>query len=95
MSAQLDFVWDVIGPNEETAVFIHPYSKREFTSFCIIVDKRSNAPGGAYTQVAAQMTDDLTYDFFGAVARKIRVRNNTIGPQPYIHVQLVSHTEAF
>jgi hypothetical protein len=89
-----DFVWQSIGPNEDVGVFIHPYSKNDFTSFCIIVNKASNQPAAAYTQIAAQMTDGSTYDFFGEVARLIRVKNQTIGPQPYIQVRLVSLTHS-
>jgi hypothetical protein len=88
-----DFFWESIGPNEDVGVFIHPYSKTDFTSFCIIVNLHSNQPSGAYTQIAAQMTDGATYEFFGDVARLIRVKNQTIGPQPYISVKLISLTQ--
>lgn len=88
-----DFRWQVIGPNEDVGVFIHTYGKTEFTSFCIVVDKHSNQPSGAYTQIAAQMTDSLTYDFNNGVARQIRVKNQTIGPQPSISVRLLSFTQ--
>jgi hypothetical protein len=91
--AALDFVWEVIGPHEDVGVFIHPYGKNEFASFCIVVDLHANQPTGAYTQIAAQMTDSLTYHFFDQVARQIRVKNETIGPQPYISVKLLSFTQ--
>jgi hypothetical protein len=74
-------------------VFIHPYGKNDFTSFCIIVDLASNQPSGAYTSIAAQMTDGATNEFFGGVARTIRVKNQTVGPQPYIAVRLISFTQ--
>ncbi len=88
-----DFHWDVIGPNETVGVFIHPYGKNEFTSFCITVDLHSNEPTVAYTQIAAQLTEGLTYLFFGDVARALWVQNQTIGPQPYISVGLKRFTE--
>ena len=88
-----DFRWDIIGPNETVGVFIHPYSKNEFTSFCITVDLRANEPTGAYTQIAAQLTEGLTHQFFGDVARTLWVQNQTVGPQPYISVGLKSFTQ--
>jgi hypothetical protein len=92
--AVVDFTWDVIGPQETVGVFIHPYGKNEFTSFCIAVTLHANEPTGAYTQIAAQMTDGRTDEFFGQVARTIWVENQTIGPQPYISVQLIRFTES-
>jgi hypothetical protein len=83
------FRWDVIGPNETVGVFIHPYGKNEFVSFSISVDLHANEPTGAYTQIAAQLTEGLTYQFFGDVARTLWVQNQTVGPQPYISVGLM------
>jgi hypothetical protein len=89
-----DFRWSSIGPNEDVGVFIHPYGKNDFTSFSIVVDLASNQPPGAYSSIAAQMTDGPTNLFFGAVARTIRVKNQTIGPQPYISVRLLRFTQS-
>jgi hypothetical protein len=80
--------WDVIAPNETVGVFIHSYGKNEFVSFSITVDLHANEPAGAYTQIAAQLSEGLTNEFFGQVARTLWVQNQTIGPQPYISVGL-------
>jgi hypothetical protein len=87
------FRWDVIGPNATVGVFIHPYAHNEFAAFNIIVDLRSNQPVGAYTSIAAQLTDGPTNLFFGEMARTLRVQNQTIGPQPYITVGLLEFSQ--
>jgi hypothetical protein len=83
------FRWSVIGPNETVGVFIHPYAKNEFVSFSLSVDLHSSEPAGAYTQIAAQLTEGLTNEFLGDIARTLWVQNQTVGPQPYISVGLM------
>jgi hypothetical protein len=83
------FHWDSIGPGETVGVFIHPYTHTEFVAFSINVRLASNQPEGAYSSIAAQMTDGPTNLFFGAIARKVFVTNQTVGPQPYIRVGLM------
>jgi hypothetical protein len=88
-SAAEVFRWDVIAGDETVGVFIHPYHASEFVAFSINVALHANEPTGAYTSIAAQMTDGPTNLFFGELARTIWVHNQTVGPQPYISVGLV------
>jgi hypothetical protein len=83
------FRWRTIAPNETVGVFIHPYEKSEFVSFSIVVDLASNQPPGAYTSIAAQLTEGPTNLHVGKVARTLWVNNQTVGPQPYITVGLM------
>lgn len=87
------FRWTFIGPDETVGVFIHPYLPDEFAAFSINVAKASNQPGGAYRQIAAQMTDGLTQVHVDGLARTIWVRNRTIGPQPFISVGLLEFAQ--
>jgi hypothetical protein len=87
------FHWDVIGPGATVGVFIHPYAANEFVAFSINVALHSNQPSGAYTRIAAQMTDGLTQVHVDGLARNIWVKNETIGPQPYITVGLMRFRE--
>jgi hypothetical protein len=88
------FQWNYIGPNETVGVFIHPYSAKEFAGFCINVALASNQPGGAYSSIAAQLTEGATNEFFGDIARTLWVHNQTVGPQPYITVGLIEFTQS-
>jgi hypothetical protein len=83
------FHWDHIGPDETVGVFIHPYKANEFVAFSINVTLASNQPSGAYSSIAAQLTDGATNQFFGDIARTLWVHNQTVGPQPYIRVGLI------
>jgi hypothetical protein len=88
-----EFHWSFIGPNESVGLFIHGYGKNDFVAFSITVNQNSNEPSGAYTQIAAQLTEGLTYDFDGE-AHLLTVQNQTIGPQPYISVDLRSFVQS-
>jgi hypothetical protein len=87
--AQEVFRWDSIGKDGPVGVFIHPYGKNEFVAFGINVTLYANEPSGAYTSIAAQLTDGPTNEFFGDIARTLWVQNQAIGPQPFISVGLV------
>jgi hypothetical protein len=88
------FRWNSIGPDATVGVFIHPYRHGEFAAFNIIVDLNSNQPPGAYTSIAAQLTDGPTNLFFGDMARTLWVQNKTVGPQPYITVGLLEFDQS-
>lgn len=83
------FRWDMIGPGATVGVFIHPYGEDEFVSFSINVRQHSNEPSGAYSQIAAQMTDGLTQVHVDGIARNVWVKNETLGPEAYISVGLM------
>ena len=83
------FRWNLIGPGATVGVFIHPYGDKEFVAFSLNVALAANEPSGAYTQIAAQQTDGLTQVHVDGLARTIWVRNETVGPQPYISVGLM------
>lgn len=83
------FHWDQVGPGATVGVFIHPYAANEFVAFSINVTLASNQPSGAYSSIAAQLTDGPTNQFFGDIARTLWVQNQTVGPQPYIRVGLM------
>jgi hypothetical protein len=83
------FRWVSIEPHATVGVFIHPYHANEFVAFSINVDLATNEPSGAFTSIAAQLTDGPTNEFFGDLARTLWVENQTFGPQPYITVGLV------
>jgi len=80
------FKWDSIAGDETVGLYIHTYSANEFVAFSINVALHSNQPSGAYSSIAAQMTDGPTNQSGNGFARTIWVQNQTIGPQPYISV---------
>ena len=88
------FRWVSIEPHATVGVFIHPYRKDEFAAFSINVTLRSNEPSGAFTSIAAQLTDGPTNEFFGALARTLWVQNQTVGPQPFISVGLIEFVQS-
>jgi hypothetical protein len=83
------FRWDYIDPDQTVGVRVHPYGADEFVAFSINLALRANQPRGAYTSIAAQLTDGPTEEYFGSIARTGWVHNQTVGPQPYITVGLV------
>lgn len=83
------FRWTSIAPKETVGVFIHPYGDKEFVSFGINVDLRTNQPPGAFSSIGAQLTEGPTYKHVDGTARKLFVENQTVGPQPYITVGLI------
>lgn len=89
-TASVAFQWASINPDQTVGVFLHPFSTTAFTGFCVRVGLASNEPPGAYTSIAAQLTDGPTNLFFGSIARTLWVHNQTIGPQPYIAVDLIA-----
>lgn len=89
------FQWSSIDPNATVGVFIHPYSPQEFVSFCIRVTLNTNEPPGAFSSIAAQLTEGPTNEFFGQIARTLWVQNQTVGPQPFISVGLIRFRQGF
>jgi hypothetical protein len=89
------FQWVSIDPDATVGVFIHPYSATEFVGFCIRVNLHSNQPSGAFTSIAAQLTEGATNEFFGQIARTLWVQNQTVGPQGFISVGLIRFRQGF
>jgi hypothetical protein len=94
-SAAEVFQWVSIAPDATVGVFIHPYSRQEFVGFCIRVNLNSNQPPGAFTSIAAQLTEGVTSQFFDSLARTLWVHNQTVGPQPFIGVGLIRFRQGF
>jgi len=86
------FTWNRIDPGETVGLFLHGYAMTEFVAFNIVLGLASNQPSGAYTSIAAQLTEGPTNAFDG-IAHTITVQNQTIGPQPYIYVELLDFTQ--
>lgn len=83
------FTWPSISPGETVGLFIHGYGTSDFAAYSIVPALHSNEPPGAET-VQAQLTYGLTgVHVDGTIARTIYVQNQTIGPQPYISVDVL------
>jgi hypothetical protein len=93
------FRWNSIDPHTTVGVFIHPYGQNEFASFDIVLNLATNEPAGAFTSIAAQLTDGPTNlfppDGATALAHTLWVENQTVGPQPYITVGLIEFSQTF
>jgi hypothetical protein len=95
MSADVVFTIDVLSPNESFDLFIHGYADREAVNFCIVPRLHSNEPPGA-VQVKAQMTEGVTVRHVdGTVGHNVIVVNQSVGPQPYIQVDVIESGQFF
>lgn len=89
------FVFNQLGSNEKVGLFIHGYTDRDFASYAIIPTLHSNEPSGAVS-VRAQLTEDVTSRHVdNTIARTIFIQNVSVGPQPFIAVNVLEFKESF
>ena len=82
-------------PMQQLASLFTLIAVRNLSGFCIRVNLNSNEPPGAFTSIAAQLTEGVTSQFFDSLARTLWVHNQTVGPQPFIGVGLIRFRQGF
>ncbi|GGZ15286.1 hypothetical protein [Streptomyces nitrosporeus] len=83
------FQWQQLFWDEEVGVWLHGYGEEEYVNYSITCRLRSNVPPAA-VDVKAQMTLGVTgpHPPDGTIGRTVWVKNNSVGPQPFISVKL-------
>ena len=95
MFADIVFTIDMMRGGESFDLFIHGYADRESVNFCIVPRLHSNEPPAAVA-VRAQMNEGVTVRHVdGTVGRNVIVVNQSVGPQPFIQVNVIEAGQFF
>lgn len=86
-SASAAFNFMYMGPGTSVQLFLYGYPENWFVAYSIIPRLASNVPPGA-VQVNASMSFDGAGSSPGGLGRWVTVTNRSVGPQPYISVEL-------
>jgi hypothetical protein len=84
------FRFDSLAPNETANLFVHGYGTNEYAGFSIVPQLASNVPPAAVS-VRAQLTHGPTHFHVDqTVGFILSMQNQSVGPQPYISVRVLS-----
>jgi hypothetical protein len=96
VAVALLFTFHQLTWNETADLWIHGYGDNDFAAYAIVPTLDTNEPPGA-VEVIAQLTYGTTArdGNDGSVGRNISVQNQSVGPQPFISVDVLEFKESY
>jgi len=96
MGVALLYTFHQLTWNETVNLWVHGYGDKDFAAYAIVPTLASDEPSGA-VEVIAQLTYGTTArdGNDGSVGRNISIHNQSVGPQPFISVDVLEFKESY
>lgn len=96
MGVAVVFTFHLLTEHETGYLWIHGYRDNDFAAYAIVPTLASDEPSGA-VKVVAQLSYGTTArdGNDGSVGRNISIQNQSVGPQPFISVDVLEFKESY